>query len=443
MANSRDDSGDDIAQPWSGQEDDWDPPDNPWDKSARNREWGTQGGWPSLSSAEPPSGQERSDGRAVPKEKPAWSGSSVDSPLSVPPEQKDTQESSVPSPSAEVSTTSPPPTLKSSEQRRGLLWVAGLTLVCLGLFAAWPTSKNKIETSPAGQPAEAAPSSLENGRSLLAAGQKSLEAGQAESAASQFRKALEELKLGDAPIEEVWQGRRWLAKATLGFHQYEEAHALWTELAARPEFSREAETALRSAASELRKKANIGLDSAGKHLAEGDFRTAESLAQESLAIYRRYGGDRTQLGRAYGAIGNALAKQGRVASARAHLRQAEQNWPENASYRTALAALGGARTEEPPAVEVSKPVSKARSSGAITSQKSYPKAKPGLADGARPEKARVRVTEVSSDDSEDEADTKDSDSRNARTERRRAGRSGSGDLTDTYRNGPVGGGSAY
>lgn len=429
MANSWHNPDDDSAKPWSSEGVDWDPPDNPWDKSARNREWGTQGDWPKP--LESFGGQGLLDEQVAPP---------------TPPPDRDSTPKSPEPPSREpavVASVGPPsiPGPQPTANRRGVLWIAGSALAVVCLLGVW-ASVRPSAPPPVDVQATASNDSLENGRGLVEAGQRSLEQQRAEGAESQFRKAVEDLQTGQAPVAEIWQARRWLAKATLQSKKYEEAHAAWTELAVRAEFSDEAQTVLSSIETELRKKANTNLDVAGTHLAKGDFRTAESLAQESLLIYRRYGGDRTQLGRANGVVGSSLAKQGRITSARTHLRQAAEYWPENASYRSALAALRGGPTEQAPKLESSKPVVKARVSGAVGTRAAYPKHQKRTVPVADRQKKNtgVQVREVDFEVSEDETQEEDLKSR---TDRRRAGRSGDGDITDTYRNGPVGGGSAY
>ena len=428
MANSWHNPDDDSAKPWSSEGVDWDPPDNPWDKSARNREWGTQGDWPKP--LESFGGQGLLDEQVAPP---------------TPPPDRDSTPKSPEPPSREpavVASVGPPiPGPQPSTSHRGMLWIAASALAFFCVLGVWSSLK-PTAPPPVDLKASATNESLENGRGLVEAGQRNLEQQEAEIALSQFRKAVEELQVGQAPAAEIWQARRWLAKATLGSKKYEEAHAAWTELAVRPEFSDEALKVLSSIAAELRKKANTDLDAAGSHLAQGDFGAAESLAQESLLIYRRYGGDRPQLGRAYGVIGSSLAKQGRVTSARVHLRQAAQYSPENASYRSALAALKGGLAEEAPKPERSKPVAKARASVAVSTRAAYPKHQKRLVpvEDRQKKNTRVQVRELDSDVSDDENQEEDDKSR---TNRRRTGRSGDGDVVDTYRNGPVGGGSVY
>lgn len=261
----------------------------------------------------------------------------------------------------------------------GVLWLAVVALGLLTVFGLW--SLTGKEDKPAVDPEVAAiTEALESGRLLVDAGQQSLQSKKAENAASQLRKAVEELVKGKAPAEEVWKARRLLAKATYSSKQFEESHAVWSQLATQQAFRAEAGPAAKQAAAELRKRAATDLNTAGALLAQGNADRAAAFAKESLSIYQRFDGDRTQLGRANGALGSALAKQGRLGAARSYLAAAVRHWPENRSYAAALDTLGAGPYEAVPEVETSAtaPVVTSVASGRIDAETGYPAGQTGL-----------------------------------------------------------------
>lgn len=264
----------------------------------------------------------------------------------------------------------------------GGLWLAVVAIGLLLVFGLWSVTGK--ESKPEVDPELATlADALESGRLLSDAGRESLVKGEAESATSQLRKAITELKSGQAPAEEVWEARRLLGKAALRSGEFEEAHAVWTQLAAQKSLQAEAEPAIKLAAVELRKQANAQLNEAGAQLAQGDAAGAAALARESLSIYQRFGGDRKQLGRANGALGSALAKQGRLSTARSYLAAAIRHWPENSDYLRTLNGLGAGPYEPVPEVETSRPESgKTVTPPSIDNEKEYPDGRPGGGGGS-------------------------------------------------------------
>ncbi len=330
----------------------------------------------------------------------------------------------------------------------GGLWLAVVALGLLTVFGLW--SLNRKETKPTLDPQVAAiAEALDSGRLLVEAGQLSLKEKKAENSASQLRKAVEQLEKGEAPVKEIWTARRLLGRATFRAGQLEESHAVWSQLATQKEYRAEAALAVREIAVDLRKTAVKNLDQAGALLAQGDFKGAESLAQKSLMILAHYGGNDIQIGRAYSAAGSALAKQGRLSSARAYFRKAEKRCPTNAAYRAARIALGGGPVDELAEVEpLPLPASSSPASASITSEADYPSGQQSLAGGGSGTSKNPVTTASDTGSSASTRATGGSTSSSSngggkKPKSEPVGKLGGEGVVDTYRDGPVGGGSAY
>jgi hypothetical protein len=226
-----------------------------------------------------------------------------------------------------------------------LTWVALALSTVLVLLGAWslsrPPAPPKLDDG-----VQQAVQSLRMGRGIVANARNSM-ATDPEAAAVLLQAAVSKLEAGQASAAEIHSAREMLARALMDHHDYEEAEAIWRDLAASaPERKSAADQGLAQAGRELRKRANSRLLAAEGYLKAGQYRQARQAAEQSLSLFRAHEGTPRQVGMASGALGYAYLKQGFASQAAIYLSKADQLYPQG-RYDVALEAL-----QAPPAQSV-------------------------------------------------------------------------------------------
>lgn len=178
--------------------------------------------------------------------------------------------------------------------------------------------------TPEEKAAQEAAKKLEFAQATIEGGKADLSAGRAELAVPQFEEALVALSDVNAPQDKIYQTEVLLCRSLMAAQDYREAYKHWKSIksSGQKDYLAEAKKGLAASSRELRVEANALLDEGKQYAAKGEVNSVKRLGRDALDIYKAYGGNKGQLGKAHGIIGRGFFNGREYGSAQDHFKKA-------------------------------------------------------------------------------------------------------------------------